>query len=179
MQIGGSKRLLENGNQSIQATKMKGKEKRKLMVQDLLLDGYTQEKIAEKLNVSISTIERDVKKLRQSNERWLEELFPKNMVHIFREGLEGIRKDMLTIREMLDDESVKNDIPLKLKILKSISELREGYLEMLSQIPSVWSVNLFAKKNKLKRNDGKRNLPIYGELRGHEYNESPLEIKTN
>jgi len=142
------------------------------MVQDLLIEGYTQEKIAEKLNVSISTVEREVRKLRESNERWLEDLFPKEMVHIFREGLEGIKKDMLTIREMLDEESVKNDVPLKLKILRSISELREKYLELFHHTPLVWSIRQFVKKNQLKRNDGKHNLPVYGERYGFESDES-------
>jgi len=151
---------------------MKGKEKRRLMVQELLIEGYTQEKIAEKLNVSISTVEREVRKLRESNERWLEDLFPKEMVHIFREGLEGIKKDMLTIREMLDEESVKNDVPLKLKILRSISELREKYLELFHHTPLVWSTRLFVKKNQLKRNDGKPNTPVYGERYGFESSES-------
>jgi len=151
---------------------MKGKEKRRLMVQNLLLEGYTEEKISDKLNVSISTVERDVRKLRESNERWLEDLFPKQMVHVFREGLEGMKKDMLTLREMLEEESVKNDIPLKLKILRSISELRVKYLELFHQTPLVWSVNLFAKKNKLKRNDGKPNTPVYGERYGYESSES-------
>jgi len=151
---------------------MKGKEKRRLMVQDLLLEGYTQVKIAEKLNVSISTVEDDVRKFRESNERWLEDLFPKKMVHVFREGLEGIKKDMLTLREMLDEESVKNDVPLKLKIIKSISELRGDYLQMLTKTPFVWSANLFVKKNELKRNDGKPNSPVYGERYGYESSES-------
>lgn len=151
---------------------MKGKEKRRLMVQDLLLEGYTQVKIAEKLNVSISTVEDDVRKFREGNERWLEDLFPKKMVHVFREGLEGIKKDMLTLREMLDEESVKNDVPLKLKIIKSISELRGDYLQMLTKTPFVWSANLFVKKNELKRNDGKPNSPVYGERYGYESSES-------
>lgn len=151
---------------------MKGKEKRRLMVQDLLIEGYTQVKIAEKLNVSISTVEDDVRKFRESNERWLEDLFPKKLVHIFREGLEGIKKDMLTLREMLDEESVKNDVPLKLKIIKSISELRGDYLQMLTKTPFVWSANLFVKKNELKRNDGKPNSPVYGERYGYESSES-------
>ena len=130
---------------------MKGKEKRKLQVQELLVEGYTQEKIAEKLNVSISTVERDVRKLRGNTQRWLDELFPKKMVQIYREGLDGIQKDMMTLRDMLEEESVKTNIPLRLKILKDISELREQYFELLHNTPMIWSVKQFVKKNQLKR----------------------------
>jgi len=158
---------------------MKGKEKRRLMVQDLLLEGYTQEKISEKLNVSISTVEKDVRKFRESNERWLDELFPKKFVHLFREGLEGIKKDMLSLREMLDEESVKNDVPLKIKILKSISELRADYLQMLTHTPLVWSTRLFVKKNKLKRNDGKPLSSVYGERFGYDSSESKKNDYSN
>lgn len=150
---------------------MKGRTKRKLMVQDLLLDGYTQEKIADKLNVSISTVERDVRKFRESSERWLDDLFPKNMVHILREGLEGFQKDMITLREMLDEESVKKDVLLRLKILKSISELRKQYLLLVTKTPTVWSANKFVKDNGLKRNNGKPQRTVYGELKAYEYSE--------
>lgn len=150
---------------------MKGKEKRKLQIQELLVEGYTQEKIAEKLNVSISTVERDVRKLMEGNQRWLDDLFPKKMVQIFREGLEGIKKDMMTLREMLEEEPVKNNVTLRLKILKSISELRCQYFELLNHTPLIWSIKQFVKKNQLKNNDGKPLSPVYGERFGFEYQE--------
>ena len=157
---------------------MKGKEKRKLQVQELLVEGYTQEKIAEKLNVSISTVERDVRKLRGNTQRWLDELFPKKMVQIYREGLDGIQKDMMTLRDMLEEESVKTNIPLRLKILKDISELREQYYDLLHHTPMIWSLNQFIRKNQIKSNDGKPPSPVYGERYGYEYREPSNEVKS-
>ena len=49
---------------------MKGKEKRNLEIQNLVLSGYTQERIADKLNISVSTVARAVKKMRNSSKQW-------------------------------------------------------------------------------------------------------------
>jgi len=158
---------------------MKGKEKRRLMVQELLFEGYTQEKIAEKLNVSISTVEREVRKIRKSDERWLDDIFPNKMISLVRETLEGVKKDMMSLRERLNDDEVKNDVSLTIKILKAISELRHDYFELLTHTPWFWSLKLFAKKHNLKSNTGKPEKPVYGEIRGYEYSESNVaELKS-
>ena len=126
---------------------MKGKQKRRMLVEELTFSGYTQEQIADKLNVSISTIQRDVKKLRDSNHGWLEDLVKNGLIHAYREGLEGYRNDMTKLRDMLDDKDTKKDKSLQVRIFKTIGDLRKHYLEMLSVHPMVWAFEMFVKKN--------------------------------
>ncbi len=152
--------------------------KRRQLIQELLFDGYTQDQIATKLNVSERTVRRDVKKIRESTERWLDDLFPKKMVHIFREGLEGIKKDMITLREMLEEELVKNNVTLRLKILNEISELRDQYFDLLHHTPMIWSLKQFIKKHQLKSTDGTPPPPVYGERYGFEYQEPSTEVQS-
>ena len=125
---------------------MKGKEQRRFEVQELLLNGFTQEKIAEKLNISISTVARSVKKIREGSNQWLTNLAEKDIAHIFRESLEGLKQDLMKLNDLLDDPSVKNDIKLQLQIIKGITAVRSEYLKQLTSAPMVWSLDVFTRK---------------------------------
>ena len=118
------------------------------MVQELLFLGYTQDRIAQKLNISIRTVAREIKKIRDSSKTWMDNLANTSFIHEYRETLEGIKLDMMYLRETLDEESVKSDIHLRLDILKQISSLRHNYGELLHKGPMVWSIEkVLTKKN--------------------------------
>ncbi len=125
---------------------MKGKEKRNLQVQELILSGYTQEKIADKLNISVSTVSRTIHKLRKGSSQWLTNLAERDMAHIFHESLQGFQQDMMCLNELLEDESVKNNPKLQLQIRREISQIRSKYLEHLVKAPMVWSMSVFTSK---------------------------------
>lgn len=125
---------------------MKGREQRRLQVQELLLNGYKQQKIAEKLNISLSTVERTVKKIREGSKQWLTNLAEKDIAHIAREGLEGLQQDMMRLCEMLEDPAVKNDIKLQLQIRKEITSVRKEWLKQITNLPMAWSLDIFTKK---------------------------------
>ncbi len=125
---------------------MKGKEKRNLQVQELILSGYTQEKIADKLNISVSTVSRTIHKLRKGSSQWLTNLAERDMAHIFHESLLGFQQDMMCLNELLEDESVKNNPKLQLQIRREISQIRSKYLEHLVKAPMVWSMSVFTSK---------------------------------
>jgi len=59
------------------------------MVSELLIKGYTQEKISEKLNVCERTVRRDVRKIRDGSRYWLDDLAKSEFVYAYRELLEG------------------------------------------------------------------------------------------
>ncbi len=122
------------------------KEKCKLEIQQLALSGYTQEKIADKLNISVSTVSRIQRKLRKSSSQWLTNLAERDMAHIFHESLLGFQQDMMYLNELLEDESVKNNPKLQLQIRREITQTRSKYLEHLVKAPMVWSMSVFTSK---------------------------------
>ena len=125
---------------------MKGREQRRLQVQELLLNGFTQERISEKLNISISTVARTVKKIREGSAQWLANLAEKDIAHIVRESLEGLKLDLMKLNDMLEDPVAKNDIKLRLQIRKEITAVRSEYLKQLTNMPMAWSLENFTKK---------------------------------
>lgn len=129
---------------------MKGKEQRRLAVQELLLSGYSYEAISEQLNISVSTVGRIVKKIRQSSSHWLQNIAEQDLAHIYREAVEGLRQDMMKLNELLEQSSVKENLYLQLQIRKQITAVRTEYIKQLSSFPLVWSMNLCYNKNKPK-----------------------------
>ena len=122
------------------------KEKCKLEIQELVLSGYTQEKIADKLNISISTVTRAIKKQRNSNRKWLENLAQKDYANIYREALEGFQQDLMHLNDLLEDPNIQDNIKLQLQIRKTITETRSKRLEHLLRGPVVWSMNALIQK---------------------------------
>ena len=127
---------------------MKGKEKRNLEIQNLVLSGYTQERIADKLNISVSTVARAVKKMRNSSKQWLQNLAEKDYANIYREALEGFQQDLMNLNDMLEDPQVQKNVKLQLQIRKMIIDTRSKRLEHLLRGPVVWSMDALIKKCK-------------------------------
>lgn len=125
---------------------MKNKEKRRLAVLELALGGYTQQKIAQKLNISTSTVFRELQRIRKSSEHWLENIAAQDLPHIIREGIEGLRQDMMGLTELLDDPQVKSNPDLQLRIRKQITHVRNNYVTQLVGIPMGWSLEVLRKK---------------------------------
>lgn len=115
-------------------------------IQEMTISGYTQEKIAEKLNISISTVSRTMRKIRESSSKWLENLAERDLANIYRESLEGLRQDMMRLNELLEEPSVKTDIKLQLQIRKEITVTRSEYMKQLTNFPMLWSLEIFTKK---------------------------------
>jgi len=122
------------------------KEKCKMEIQELTLSGFTQEKIADKLNISVSTVSRTLRKLRKSSSQWLANLAERDFAHIYREALAGFTQDLMRLNELLENPSVENDVKLQLQIRKEITQTRSKYLEHLSSGPMVWSMNALIQK---------------------------------
>ena len=119
---------------------MTSKQKISLEIQQLTLSGYTQEKIAEKLGISISTVSRSIKKSRVESNHWLINLAQRDMANVYRESLDGLKQDLMHLNELLEDESTKKDIKLQLQIRREITNIRAKYLQYLLQGPMVWSM---------------------------------------
>ena len=118
--------------------------KRRLHVQELLFAGYTQEKISQKLGISTKTVSRDIQWVRENNQKWLEDLAGANYAHVFRESLEGYKQDIMRLYEMLEKCQDDNT---RIKIIKTISDIRHKYTEQLGRFPAVWAMDIFVQKN--------------------------------
>lgn len=131
---------------SVRTNMSTGKEKQRQAILNLLFAGYTQERIAKKLNISVRTVSRHVRKIREGSKTWMDDLAFKSFVHLYRESLEGIQYNIMYLRDMLDEESTKSDNHLRLKIIKQISDLQYKQGELLHKGPMVWSIDKVIKK---------------------------------
>lgn len=125
---------------------MKNKEKRRMIIQELNIAGYTHERISEKIGVSISTVSRTLNKSRQESNHWLANLAKKDFANIFRESLDGLKQDLMHLNELLEEDSVKNNPKLQLQIRREITHVRSEYLKNLLQGPVVWSMEALSQK---------------------------------
>jgi len=104
------------------------KEERKRQVWQLMLQGYTQQQIAEKFDVSLKTISRDFQEIKKDSVRWMDNL-TKGQIQMYHrsnfETIEKVTKELWELHENTDDEK------LKVKILKTIVENRRLHSNML------------------------------------------------
>lgn len=125
---------------------MRNKEKRRLSILELTLSGYTQQKIAQKLNISTSTVFREIQRIRKGSEHWLENIAKQDLPHIIREGIDGLKQDLMLLTELLDEPTVKKNPDMQLRILKQITLVRNHYVTQLVGMPMAWSLEVLRKK---------------------------------
>jgi len=103
---------------------------RKQKVWDLTLQGFTQEEIAEKLDVSTKTISRDAKEIKKDSIRWMDTL-PRGQIQMYHrsnfETIERVTKELWQLYETTNDDK------LKVKILKTITENRKTHASLLDR----------------------------------------------
>jgi DNA-binding transcriptional regulator LsrR (DeoR family) len=126
---------------------MKNKEKRRLEIQELNLAGFSQEKISQKLGISISTVYRTIQKLREESNRWLVNLARRDYASLYKEALDGLKQDLVYLYELSEEESVKDNAKLRLQIRREITHVRSEYLKNLLQGPVVWSMEVLSQNS--------------------------------
>ena len=89
-------------------------------VNRLLLKGATQLEISKQLQISISTIERDVKSIKEMASQWLDDLAKKGIVHEWKIGLEKLRDTERNLNTILQDPALPRDD--RLRVLKQRDE---------------------------------------------------------
>jgi len=104
------------------------KEERKRKVWELVLQGFTQQQIAEKFDLSLKTISRDVQELKKESAEWMESL-PKGQIQMYHKSnfeiIDKVTKELWNLYEKTDDDK------LKLKILNTIAEKRKLHANLL------------------------------------------------
>ncbi len=103
---------------------------RRQKVWDLMLQGFTQEQIAEKLDVSTKTISRDAIEIKKDSIRWLDTL-TRGQIQMYHrsnfETIERVSKELWQLFETTEDDK------LKVKILKTISENRKTLATLMER----------------------------------------------
>lgn len=121
-EILGEKKVITETEQS------QDKEERKRKVWELVLQGYTQQQIAEKFDLSLKTISRDVQELKKESAEWMESL-PKGQIQMYHKSnfeiIDKVTKELWNLYEKTDDDK------LKLKILNTIAEKRKLHANLL------------------------------------------------
>ena len=103
---------------------------RQQKVWDLTLKGFTQEEIADKLDVSTKTISRDAKEIKKDSIRWMDTL-PRGQIQMYHrsnfETIERVIKELWQLFETTEDDK------LKVKILKTIADNRKIHANLLER----------------------------------------------
>ncbi len=86
-----------------------------------------------------------MKKIRQESNQWLTNLAQKDFANIYKDSLDGLLQDMMHLNELLEDESVKNNVKLQLQIRREVIHARSEYFKNLLQGPMVWSMAILLK----------------------------------
>ncbi len=94
----------------------------------LFIQGFSQQEIAEKLNVSYKTISRDFHELKKESAKWMETL-PRGEIQLYHksnfEMVKRVNQELWKLYEETEDEK------LKLKILSTIAEKSKLHSQML------------------------------------------------
>ena len=101
---------------------------RQQKVWGLFLQGFSQQKIAKELNVSLKTISRDFQDLKTESMKWMDAL-PEGEIQLHhRKNLESIEK---VIQEFWDIYENTEDENKKLKLLNFIAEKSKLHSQMM------------------------------------------------
>lgn len=101
---------------------------RKNKVWTLFVQGYSQQKIAEKLGVSLKTISRDFQELKTTSKEWLDAL-PEGEAQLYHmknfEAIQRVSEELWNLFEKTKDENKK------LNILNQIADKAKLQSEMM------------------------------------------------
>lgn len=101
---------------------------RKQKIWNLLTQGFSQQQIAEKLQVSLKTVSRDFKEIKKESMEWMEAL-PKGEIQVYYKTtfdlINASINEMWKLFEKTEDEK------LKLNILRTITEKCKLRIDLL------------------------------------------------
>ena len=100
--------------------KKKEVNERRDKVNRLLLKGANQIEIAKQLQTSISTVERDVRAIKELASSWLDDLAKKGIVHEWKIGLDKLKDTERNLNTILQDPALPRDD--RLRVLKQRDE---------------------------------------------------------
>jgi len=123
-------------NRKIQEQKITGIkeqiETRRLQVYVLNLQGFNNHEISEKLEVSLSTIEKDLHELRRFSLKWFKDLW---LSGVMASLVSAYAQLDLILRELWQKYRATDDNEFKLKVLSQISDISIKKFSMFNNKP--------------------------------------------
>lgn len=117
------------------ATKEQEMLERRDRVDELLSQGWTEKKIAEKLNVSYATLLRDVKFLKEQALQWVDDMAKTEFIFEVKKSVGELDNLKTRLYGYLDD--AKTDVETKLKISRELREILNLKLDTLGAGPAL------------------------------------------
>ena len=117
-------------------------------IKRLLIQGYTERRIVMKLEISRSTISRDIRKIGEEKNQCLEEITHK-YGFVFEHGLvlDRLNDCIAKAYEVLRMANTANE---RLAVIKVISSLSVLYWEKYSSVPLAASMKKFVYEKQMK-----------------------------
>jgi IS30 family transposase len=132
------------------AHKFKIEERRK-KVASLLAQSMTEAEIAQELNVDQSTINRDIKALKELSQQFIYELAKSDLAYYYKQCIDGIEEAKREAWRIYHNNNNEVSVKEKLSALKLIVESNEARFKLLSEGPSVLAVkSLEERLNKIE-----------------------------
>jgi IS30 family transposase len=137
-------------NLNCPAHKFKIEERRK-KVASLLAQSMTEAEIAQELNVDQSTINRDIKALKELSQQFIYELAKSDLAYYYKQCIDGIEEAKREAWRIYHNNNNEVSVKEKLSALKLIVESNEARFKLLSEGPSVLAVkSLEERLNKIE-----------------------------
>ena len=118
---------------------------RQEMVNELLSQGWTEKKIAEKLNVSYATILLDVKFLKEEALQWVDDLVKTEFIFEVKKSIGELNNLKTRLYGYLDDD--KLDAETKVKISREIKNILDLKLGILAKGPALQGLRRAIKQH--------------------------------
>lgn len=108
--------------------------RRREQVSILLIKGKSENQIAKELNVSRSTIVRDVSALKKSSQNWLEGLAKDGFIWEYKLALDKIKNHGAELAELSEKAT---EIVEKIQLIKARDDNAKLYLQLLAEAPAI------------------------------------------
>jgi IS30 family transposase len=131
-------------------------EKRRKQVASLLSKSFTEDEIANQLQVTQATISRDVKILKEMSQEFVYDLAKSDLGYYYKQSINGIEEAKKESWKIFQDDKVQ--VRDKLLALKIIIQSDETRFKLLSEGPSVLAVKMLEDRLSKVEHQEKRQI---------------------
>jgi IS30 family transposase len=131
-------------------------EERRRKIASLLAQSLTESEIAQELNVDQSTISRDIKVLKEQNQRFIYDLAKSDLAYYYKQCIDGIEQVKRKAWEAYRSTNTSLKLKDKLLALKLAKECDEAKFVLFKDGPSV--MNLKSLEERLSKIESDRQI---------------------
>jgi hypothetical protein len=129
-------------------------EERRRQVASLVAKSMTEREIAAQLNISQSTIHRDIEALREMSNQFVYDLAKSDLAFFYSQAMTGIDGATRGIWKMLDDPDNKEIDMKRLAAFKTLIDAHKVKFELINAGPSVMALRSMTERlERVERNE--------------------------